>query len=96
MRDITAESVSKHSGVRTYYLRNLMQRETGHNFRYHLRDIRMETAQRLLRESTDNISDIAAKIGYSSLPHFCDAFKEISGMTPTEFVRSLGNPCVRT
>ena len=55
----------------------------------------METAQRLLRESTDNISDIAAKVGYSSLPHFCDAFKKVSGMTPTEFARSLGNPSVK-
>lgn len=95
MRDITAESVSKHSGVSASYLRNLMQRETGHNFRHHLREIRMETAQRLLRESTDNISDIAAKVGYSSLPHFCDAFKKVSGMTPTEFARSLGNPSVK-
>jgi AraC-like DNA-binding protein len=95
MRDITAESVSKHSGVSASYLRNLMQRETGHNFRHHLREIRMETAQRLLRESTDNISDIAAKVGYSSLPHFCDAFKKVSGMTPTEFSRSLGNPSVK-
>lgn len=95
MRDITAESVSKHSGVSASYLRNLMQRETGHNFRHHLREIRMETAQRLLRESTDNISDIAAKVGYSSLPHFCDAFKKVSGMTPTEFARSLGSPSVK-
>ncbi|MHB9140108.1 MAG: AraC family transcriptional regulator [Victivallaceae bacterium] len=95
MRSITAESVSKHSGVSASYLRNLMQRETGHNFRYHLREIRMETARRLLRESTDNISDIAAKAGYSSLPHFCDAFKKVSGMTPTEFARSLGNPSVK-
>lgn len=95
MRDIMAESVSKHSGVSTSYLRNLMQRETGHNFRHHLREIRMETAQRLLRESTDNISDIAAKVGYSSLPHFCVAFKKVSGMTPTEFARSLGNPSIR-
>ncbi|MFA7231719.1 MAG: AraC family transcriptional regulator, partial [Victivallaceae bacterium] len=70
MRDISAESVSRYSGISASYLRNLMQRETGHNFRYHLREIRMETAQRLLRESTDNISAIAAKAGYSSLPHF--------------------------
>ena len=95
MRDITAESVSRHSGVSASYLRNLMQRETGHNFRHHLREIRMETAQHLLLESTDNISDIAAKVGYSSLPHFCEAFKKITGMTPTEFARSLGNPSVK-
>ncbi|MFA6101801.1 MAG: helix-turn-helix domain-containing protein [Victivallaceae bacterium] len=95
MRDITAESVSKHSGVSASYLRNLMQRETGHNFRHHLREIRMETAQHLLRESTDNISDIAAKVGYSSLPHFCEAFKKTAGMTPTEFARSLGSPSMR-
>jgi len=92
MHSITAESVSRHSGVSTSYLRKLMQEETGHNFRYHLRSIRMETAQRLLRESTDNVSDIAIKAGYSSLPHFCDAFKRVYGMTPSEFARSLGSP----
>jgi len=95
MIHMTAEDISRHVGVSKSHLRNLMRRETGHGFRHHLREIRMETARRLLRESADNISEIAAKTGYSSLPHFSGTFKKISGMTPTELARSLGNPSVK-
>jgi AraC-like DNA-binding protein len=95
MSHITAESVSHHVGTSTSHLRNLMRRETGHGFRHHLREIRMETARRYLRESTDNISEIAVKTGYSSLPHFSETFKKKIGKTPTEFARSLGTPSVK-
>lgn len=95
MRSINAADLSRYVGVSVPHLRNLMRRETGHNMRYHVRQIRIEAARKLLRESASNISSIAARTGYSSLPRFSEAFRRISGMSPREYSKSLGAPSVK-
>lgn len=54
----------------------------------YLRACQMERAKQLLRESDLYITDIAAKVGYSSLPAFSNAFYRQVGMSPHKFRRS--------
>lgn len=51
---------------------------------------RIERAQYLLFSTSDQISSIAESLGYKSNVHFVRQFKEIVGMTPSEYRKQQG------
>ncbi|MBI4023784.1 MAG: AraC family transcriptional regulator [Verrucomicrobia bacterium] len=81
-----------HCAVSPSHLRALVRRVTGRTLRQHLRARRVEFARQLLHESADNVAAISQRVGYRSVPHFCTTFKRETGMTPSQFSRSLGKP----
>ncbi len=52
------------------------------------KDLRLQKAQQLLRETTMPIADIAASIGYTNPAKFSSAFKKRFGVTPTGYRRT--------
>ncbi|MHC4872202.1 MAG: helix-turn-helix domain-containing protein [Planctomycetota bacterium] len=89
---LDAEKVARFAGASASHIRLLVRRETGINLSTHLRGIRIEAAKRLLRESPKNVDQTAFEVGYNSVPHFCRIFKLETGMTPSQFSKSLGIP----
>ena len=53
----------------------------------YLREHRMRTASRLLRDSSMGLKEIASRVGYDSVSAFSMAFKRFSGQSPGEFRR---------
>lgn len=51
-----------------------------------LRTIRLKRAAELLRHKSDNVSQIAYSVGFSSQSYFIKCFKEQFGITPGQFV----------
>jgi AraC-like DNA-binding protein len=49
----------------------------------------IEMAKKLLVENDTSISQIANACGYNSLAYFSKCFKEATGMTPKEYVKSV-------
>ena len=49
---------------------------------------RIQNAQNALLFSNESVSEIAAALGYSNLPHFIRQFKAISGTTPSQYRES--------
>ena len=60
------------------------------NVKTYINKIRINEAQRLLKETDLNISEIAFKTGFSSPSNFNRVFKAISGKNPTEFSQKRG------
>lgn len=50
--------------------------------------IRIDAAKRMIRESGLHFSDIAERLGWSSVHHFSRQFKKMTGMTPSQYARS--------
>ena len=50
-----------------------------------IRNIRLETAARLLKESSLSISEIAFKVGFNNHSYFTSCFKTLYGISPTEY-----------
>ena len=50
-----------------------------------IRNIRLETAARLLKESGLSISEIAFKVGFNNHSYFTSCFKALYGISPTEY-----------
>jgi AraC family transcriptional regulator len=48
---------------------------------------KIERAKELLEYGEMNLSEIAYKLGYSSVQHFSTQFKKITGITPSQYTR---------
>lgn len=62
-----------------------MQQLTNTSPSVYIKQIRMNVAERLLRETTMTVSDIARQTGFSTAKYFSSAFKETFGKTPLEY-----------
>ena len=71
------------------YAGSLFSKETGKSFSTYLRDVRMEKAMELLRDSDGKIYEISYKTGYADVKYFCRVFKDYTGVSPKAFARGL-------
>lgn len=84
-REIDLEQLAKDFYISSSYLRRIFFKEIGFSAMDYITMLRMEQAKRLLKDSSLSVSEIAARIGYSSLPFFSSQFKHKIGLTPTTF-----------
>jgi len=85
--EITNMFLAKKLGISEVYLRKLFSEHYGISPRQFIIDMRIQKAKSLLTNGTQTITSISEECGFSSLYHFCRAFKEKTGMTPTEYAK---------
>jgi AraC-like DNA-binding protein len=54
-----------------------------------LNEVRVEHACRLLKDSTQSVSQIAFECGYANLSNFNRQFKQLMNLTPREYLKSI-------
>lgn len=86
--DISLKSVAKHFGYNEKYLSHALHTLTGMPFGRLISFYRIEYAKQLLNNENYNISQIATECGFSALNSFNRNFKELTGMTPSEYKKS--------
>lgn len=79
--DILAEKVY----LTPHYLSSIFIQEKGIGINKYIKNVRMEKARELLRETNMKISDISEQVGYSSLSYFCRSFRNEYGVTPDQY-----------
>jgi len=52
-------------------------------------DYRINQAMEILRTQNISVSETAAAVGFSDIPHFIKTFKNHIGQTPTEYRASI-------
>ncbi len=67
------------------YLSNLFSSVTGTTIEHYLILQKIEKAKELLTYNELTLSEIAFRLGYSSVAHLSSQFKKITGLTPTHF-----------
>ena len=82
---ITIEALSKRFLINQTTLKQAFKDVYGTSLAAHMKKHRMERAARLLRETGENIAQIARSVGYGSQSRFTVAFKEHFGTSPTEY-----------
>lgn len=82
---LTIRALSEGLRLSEHYLGKLVKDSTGMTFRQHLRKVRMEHAQALLRDRSLPVKEIAALEGYREPGNFSKDFRRFSGMAPTEY-----------
>ena len=85
--ELSLKTISKYSGVHQRVITETIAQRFNCNFKTYINQIRIKEAQRLLRESNLNISEIAYNVGFNSPSNFNRVFKNLTGKNPTEFIR---------
>ena len=86
--EFNIDTLAADVGISRAQLHRKMKEITGISSGKFLRNLRMEQAARLLRESKVNVSQVAFKVGYADQAHFSTAFKTHFGMSPSEYIET--------
>ncbi|MEO3405511.1 helix-turn-helix domain-containing protein [Mucilaginibacter sp. CAU 1740] len=73
------------------YLSNALKMETGKTAQELIHIALITVAKNKLRESADNISEIAYSLGFENMSYFSKLFKKEAGKTPKDFKRMFLN-----
>ncbi len=79
---LSLEELGRRVGCSPFYLSRTFTQEAGVTISQWLRQARLERAAELLRSRTCNVTETALQVGYSSLSHFSQAFRETFGCCP--------------
>ena len=83
--DLSLNAVAEVVYLSPRYLSRMFKQETGENFVDYVTRMRMDKAAQLLHSTEHNIEQIAASLGYNNPAYFTKKFKEIYGMTPSNY-----------
>ena len=63
---------------------------TDHTPNEYIRNYRLMTAARMFLEGDTNITNVLYTVGYNSPSYFTQSFKELFGLSPSEYIRQKG------
>ena len=86
--ELSNTQIAEHIGISEVYLRKLFAKHLCKTPKQYVLDLRLQRAKELLTESNLKITEIAEICGFSGVYHFCRAFKERTGQTPTQYAAS--------
>lgn len=83
-QDITVDDAANLCAMSQTYFMKFFKKMTGMTFVEYLTSVRMEQAQRLLKTSSDSVSQIAEECGFHNFSYFIRSFKKHFGVTPNQ------------
>ena len=84
--DLSVEMIASTVGISRVHLHRKLRELTNQTGRDFIRNMRLQQAATLLSEKRHSISEIAEIVGFQSVPHFSTAFKELYGMSPSDYM----------
>ncbi len=88
---ISNDMLAQKANISEIYLRTLFKEHYGTSPHQYLISLRIERAKRLLIESPESVQSIALSCGFSGIYHFTRAFRQSTGITPTEYRKTFIN-----
>lgn len=84
---LMAKEVAAHLGITQSHLARIFSQRLHMGFNEYVNQLRVQTAQDLLRSTDRPITDIMMEAGFESQSTFNRAFREIHGVSPREYRR---------
>ncbi len=88
-RELPLEEIASAAHLSPFHFARLFKKVTGATPHAYLAALRTTRAQTLLAETDLSITEIGARVGYSSSSHFSKAFRQATGITPRAFRSAL-------
>ena len=88
---ITLDNVVENIAFSKTYLKSLFRKKTGSTIMKYLTRLRMDKARQLLSDGNFTVSEISGLCGFSTVHYFSNTFKKETGMTPTEYAKTVGS-----
>lgn len=83
---LTSEMIAKEVGLSRVHLYRKLKELTNQSARNYFRNIRLTKAAELLAQKKMAVSEIAYKVGFANPNNFATAFKELYGVSPTQYM----------
>ena len=88
-RALTIEQICRDNLIGRSQLQKLFHAQTGGGVMEYFGKMKIRAARRLIREGRLNFTQISASLGFQSIHYFSRKFRMITGMTPSEYARSV-------
>ncbi len=85
LKTVTPSSVAAFSGYNFPYFSKLFKKNIGQNLSEYINLRKLETAQKMLVETTKSIENIGYEVGFNHKSYFHRVFKRYYGVTPEEY-----------
>jgi YesN/AraC family two-component response regulator len=82
---LTLSEVAEKTYISQWHLSKLLNRHMGQNFSEILNHVRIKEAQKLLKDPSLRIGDVAEIVGFVDMAHFSRVFKKILGTSANEY-----------
>ena len=89
--DLTVEQVAAEAGISRVHLHRKLKELTGQTSRDFIRNLRLRKAAEMLAEKKYAISELADAVGFQSASSFATSFKDLFGVSPTEYGQQKKN-----
>jgi len=84
--------LARNLGISARRLSRLLNQQTGATFRQLLNQVRLAAAQRLLRTRRFSVKEVAAQVGFTDSHYFSRSFKQLTGISPSNYGRRDREP----
>lgn len=88
-KKITMEELAAVTGYSTSYISRIFRQQCGTTIGKYITAKKITYAKELIRNHTYNVAQIADMLAFDTPQYFASTFKKETGMTPSEFKRSL-------
>ncbi|WP_261381252.1 AraC family transcriptional regulator [Paenibacillus cremeus] len=86
---VSLDEISRVFMIGKTQIKEQFKKTTGLSVKAYVANARVEKAKVMIRETTDNMTEIAEKLGFGSVHYFSRAFKKRTRMTPTEYAKTV-------
>ncbi|WP_312699915.1 helix-turn-helix domain-containing protein [Sedimentibacter sp.] len=87
--DFSIEQASRVAGLSTFYFIRAFKEHTGKTPYAFYMEAKIEKAKELLKLKKLSITDVALETGFSNAGHFSTVFRRKTGVTPTEYKKTV-------
>ena len=88
-RPLTIEEVCRDNLIGRSQLQKRFNQLTGGGVMAYFSKLKIQAARRLIREGELNMTEISTRLGYQSVHYFSRQFKQHTGMSPSQYARSV-------
>lgn len=86
---ITIEQICRDNLIGRSQLQKIFKERSSLGIIEYFSKMKIDTAKELIRASHMNFTQIAERLGYTSIHYFSRQFKQLTGMTPSEYASSI-------
>jgi AraC family transcriptional regulator len=83
--DLSLDEMAQTVGLSTAHFARMFRKSTGETPHQFVLRQRLERAKAMLRAPDARVLDVAVACGFKTQQHFAQAFRELSGVSPTEY-----------
>ena len=83
--DLSLDEMAQSVGLSTAHFARMFRKSTGQSPHQFVLRQRLERARAMLRTADSRVLDVAVACGFKTQQHFAQAFRDVWGVSPTEY-----------